>query len=446
MALDIALIKFLKKLSLMKQLLLVFFVLAILDIAVLMPVVDYNMHEIIDRQQYQQLKVAQNNASLYEQNPKAKVDHIFTYTYNSKTQTLTFSNFPGPFNLSEEFAYLVVGKSLSTIITDQKHQIIESKGTFNDKTFYFRIKQSPEYNYKYYISILSSEYSEQLLLELTNRIIYIQYAFLILTAFIMILWGLSLIRPLRKIKTYIEHIKNRDDASLNIKRYDEIGLVAHSLVDMKENLDKQEKAKEEMIHNISHDLKTPIALIKSYGQSVKDDIYPYGDKNSSMDIILENADRLEHKVKTLLYLNRLDYIDSKEKSLTPFPMKDLIEHIVSQMRTLNNIQIETKLEDVSFIGHEEHWRVAIENIIDNASRYAKSLIKITLKKDYLSIYNDGDKIDEDKLEDLFSPYVKGVKGQFGLGLSIVSKTAQMYGYKIIANNEKEGVSFTFTKI
>lgn len=40
-----------------------------------------------------------------------------------------------------------------------------------------------------------------------------------------------------------------------------------------------------MIHNISHDLKTPIALIKTYGQSVKDDIYPYGDKDSSMDII-----------------------------------------------------------------------------------------------------------------------------------------------------------------
>ena len=47
---------------------------------------------------------------------------------------------------------------------------------------------------------------------------------------------------------------------------------------MKEEIDKQSKIKEEMIHNISHDLKTPIALIKSYSQSVKDDIYPYGDK------------------------------------------------------------------------------------------------------------------------------------------------------------------------
>ncbi len=45
---------------------------------------------------------------------------------------------------------------------------------------------------------------------------------------------------------------------------------------------------------------------------MKDDIYPYGDKDSSMDIILENADRLEHKVKSLLYLNRLDYLSAEE--------------------------------------------------------------------------------------------------------------------------------------
>lgn len=216
---------------------------------------------------------------------------------------------------------------------------------------------------------------------------------------------------------------------------------------MKEELEKQEKIKEEMIHNISHDLKTPIALIQTYGQSVKDDIYPYGDKNSSMDVILENAQRLEHKVKSLLYLNRLDYLQGEEIQLYTFNMKQLIEKIVLQMDILQpEITLNAELEDVMFIGNEEHWREAIENIIENATRYAKQEIKIILKEDYLEIYNDGECIDEETLTFLFKPYAKGVKGQFGLGLSIVYKIAHMFGYTITALNRENGVSFVFENI
>ncbi len=214
---------------------------------------------------------------------------------------------------------------------------------------------------------------------------------------------------------------------------------------MKDSLDQQEKIKEEMIHNMSHDLKTPIALIQTYSQSVKDDIYPYGDKDSSMDIIIENADRLEHKVKSFLYLNRLDYLQGENKELATFDMKQLIEKIVSQMDALNDLQLLTDLDNVSFIGDEEHWRVAIENVIANASRYAKSQIKIILKDKYLEIYNDGEPLEEESIPYLFDPYVKGVKGQFGLGLSIVAKIADMFGYHVTAKNQEIGVSFIFTK-
>ena len=54
-------------------------------------------------------------------------------------------------------------------------------------------------------------------------------------------------------------------------------------------------------------------------------------------------------------------------------------------------------------------------------------------------------IDEETLPFLFDPYVKGVKGQFGLGLSIVSKIASMFSYDVKAVNQEVGVSFIFTK-
>ena len=203
--------------------------------------------------------------------------------------------------------------------------------------------------------------------------------------------------------------------------------------------------KTELISNVSHDLKTPIALIQTYAQSIKDDIYPYGDKDSSVDVILENTDRLEKKVKSLLYLNRLDYISGQIGDET-CSMKELIEHIVFQLTAMHpQIEIITDLQDSSFKGKDDYWRICIENIIENAARYVHHEIKIILKDQYLEIFNDGEPIDDSNPESLFQPYEIGHKGQFGLGLSIVYKTVTMYGYKVEAVNRVDGVSFIIQK-
>lgn len=432
-----------KSLSLLKQLLVVILGLAIMLVAVVMPVVDSNVHDIIDDQMYEKLETSQRDNVEYDFMPSNnKEKAIYTIVYDPTENAFTFSNLHGDATTLTLLYNYLFGRDLEKIVNSRRHNTIENKGTYARETYYYRIMKVDD---EYLISIMSNSYSDKLITDIRNRIIYILYAVLTIFALVLVLWVITLIRPLKKIKTYVDSIANREEATLVMDREDEIGVVGNAIVTMKDELLKQEKVKEEMIHNISHDLKTPIALIKTYGQSVKDDIYPYGDKDSSMDVILENADRLEHKVKSLLYLNRLDYLSAEESELKPFPIKDLIEHIVMQMEAMQHIHIETDLDDVSFIGNEEHWRVAIENIIDNASRYMKSVITITLKKDTLIIYNDGDPIDEDKKEDLFNPYVKGVKGQFGLGLSIVSKIATMYGYDIHAENKDVGVAFIFTK-
>lgn len=432
-----------KSLSLLKQLLVVILGLAIMLVTVVMPVVDSNVHDIIDDQMYEKLETSQRNTVEYDFMPSNnKEKPIYTIVYDPVENAFTFSNLYGDATTLTLLYNYLFGRDLEKIVNSRRHYTIENKGTYARETYYYRIMKVDD---EYLISIMSNSYSDKLIRDIRNRIIYILYAVLTIFALVLVLWVISLIRPLKKIKTYVDSIANREDSTLVMDRQDEIGVVGNAIVTMKDELMKQEKVKEEMIHNISHDLKTPIALIKTYGQSVKDDIYPYGDKESSMDVILENADRLEHKVKSLLYLNRLDYLSAEESELKPFPIKDLIEHIVMQMEAMQHIHIETDLDDVAFIGNEEHWRVAIENIIDNASRYMKSVIMITLKKDTLIIYNDGDPIDEDKKEDLFNPYVKGVKGQFGLGLSIVAKIAHMYGYDIHAENKDPGVAFIFTK-
>lgn len=432
-----------KRLSLVQQLIVVLSFLGLLLVAVLMPVVDYNLNAIIDQQMYDALAASQEYVSGSSYIPYDKQTRpTFHIIYDSSSHAFVKSNIVSEDFIENLYTYLF-GNDLYHLVESQQ-QTLKNKRQFDNETYYYMITC---YSSNYYlISIMNSDYSQDLISALRNQIIYLQYGFFTIFAIVMIIWILTLIRPLKKIKNYIDDIKNRKDSELIIESEDEIGIVSQALIDMKEDLERQEKIKEEMIHNISHDLKTPIALIQTYGQSVKDDIYPYGDKNSSMDVILENADRLEHKVKSLLYLNRLDYLNGENNELSPLDMKQLLEKIVNQMDALKpEITLETKLDDVCFIGNEEHWRIAIENIIENASRYAKTTIKITLKEKYLEIYNDGESLDEELIPYLFNPYVKGVKGQFGLGLSIAYKIADMFGYHIQALNREKGVSFIFTK-
>ena len=83
--------------------------------------------------------------------------------------------------------------------------------------------------------------------------------------------------------------------------------------------------------------------------------------------------------------------------------------------------------------------------MNNFIRYAEKEIKITVKKNKLVLYNDGPNIDDNLKEDIFNPFKKGIKGQFGLGLSIVKKTLILLNYDITIENNKKGISFIIKK-
>ncbi len=285
-------------------------------------------------------------------------------------------------------------------------------------------------------------YASQFRESLINSTVYVIIIVFFLMLMATLIWVFSIIRPLNQIRSYISQIKQGKDVDLYINRGDEIGDLADELVTMKDELSRQDKAKEEMIHNISHDLKTPIATIKSYSESIKDGIYPYGDLDSSVDVILHNAQRLEEKVHNLLYLNRVEYLVSSDASGVVTNMKDVVEQVVLNSAVIRpEIEIITDVEEVFFDGLIEAWRVSIENIMENAFRYAKTYIKIQVRENDLRISNDGPKMPEDRIDTLFRPYEKGEGGRFGLGLSIVSKVTKANNYLVQGYNLDDGVCF-----
>ena len=139
----------------------------------------------------------------------------------------------------------------------------------------------------------------------------------------------------------------------------------------------------------------------------------------------------------------MGYLVDNNDNILNLEMAPIIQKAILAAEVIrNDIEIITDLdENVAFHGDEEPWRVVIENLIDNALRYAKSKIIISLKDNLLEVYNDGENIEQERLDKLFKPYEKGNKGKFGLGLSIVKKVTETYGYSVTGENMNDGVIF-----
>lgn len=292
------------------------------------------------------------------------------------------------------------------------------------------------------VSLLNDNYRNEYRNTLLNSVINLSFI-VVGTLFIMLMiWVTTIIHPLNQIRNYIEKLRNDEKAELKIDRRDEIGEVADALVEMHDELQQQARIKDEMVQNISHDLKTPIATIKSYAESIKDGIYPYDSLEKSVDVIVEHAERLEKKVYSLLVLNKMGYLQDIAPEGKTLNMASVINKVILSMKVVKqDINITTVLNPVNFHGEEEPWRIVVENLLDNAIRYAYSEIVITLNEDELEISNDGPLMTEERLKKLFRPYEKGTDGKFGLGLSIVYRVATTYGYKVEAENTNNGVLF-----
>lgn len=296
------------------------------------------------------------------------------------------------------------------------------------------------------ISILDSEYfysyRKDIFSNLLNTLLLIIFCIYVF----WFLWIRTIVLPLNKIKEYVKMIKNDKNTTLNIHRRDEIGQLAREIVDLNNELIKQNNIKEEMIQNISHDLKTPIATIKSYAESIKDGVFPYDTIEHSIDVIINHAERLESKVHNLIILNRLEHFNKIENKKYKVEMKNIIESVILNMKFIrNDIEIETFLDDVFYLGEAESYRILVENLLDNALRYAKNKITITLSAEEIVFFNDGNKIDDEIIGKLFKMYEVGISGKFGLGLSIVKKIASSFGLSVDVFNVEEGVKFIVRK-
>ena len=286
------------------------------------------------------------------------------------------------------------------------------------------------------IGLCSDDYLNASIFDLTIIVVILYTLIFLVAALITLVWAGLLVKRLNKLKDFVTKMPEEEYRKMYIDEgNDELYKLSLQIEGMRQTILKDESTKQAMLQNVSHDLKTPIAVIRSYTEAIEDGI----EELSSTKIILEQCDKLEKKVKNFIEFNRLEYLNEEAKDAVK--IKEIISKIVMAHKHIVQVKIIEDLDDTVFYGRYENFYTVCENIIENAVRYAKNVIKITLKDGILEVYNDGKHIDEKFIKEGFKPYEKGSEGKFGLGMSIVSRTLDIFNMKLEVKNEEVGVTF-----
>lgn len=307
-------------------------------------------------------------------------------------------------------------------------------------------------DYYYYINWNEDNNSAVIFLTSTKRSTNIQTKTIsfILGVFIIALFSSRLVtmkitRPIQELKEYAEEISKRNwDVKTPETSHDEIGLLAESLEKMKNSLQKIEERERQFLQSTSHDLKTPVMIIKGYAQAMLDGVNINAEA-SMAEVIKTESDRLERKINQLLTLNVLehshDYCESNELIRVDKVLKNLVKKF-SLIKP--EISWEVLIKEIEIKGNPEALLIAFENIIENQIRYAHSSIKISMDindKLEIKISNDGPKFETNNPMEIFDAYAKDKNGKFGLGLAIANQVINNHRGKIEAYNTENGVEF-----
>lgn len=274
----------------------------------------------------------------------------------------------------------------------------------------------------------------------------------ILLSWIPSIWlAKYLSRPLVTLEKHVKQISKQDwDDPVIVDREDEIGKLGHTIEDMRQKLIQKDETERTLLQNISHDLKTPVMVIRGYTQSIKDGIYPKGDLENTIEVIEGEAEKLEKKIKDLLYLTKLDYLLRQERQYGTFDIQEVIKEVVERLKwSKKELNWKIDLEEETMLtGDQEQWSKLLENVLENQIRYAETCIEIsvrsTKKHTLITIKNDGPHIEEEMLSSLYEPFNKGKKGEFGIGLSIVKRILTLHHADMTIRNDQTGVCYSIS--
>ena len=381
--------------------------------------------------------------------------------YNYLRQPLSFLQTAEDINdnkITTEVAYIYINANNVISVSDNIDSVISisnidkllSKLDFSNENGKFSYKRDVYYyvvsasSNRIKIAITNDSYISNMKRDIYLIIFRVVGVTFVIISFFILAWSNNLLNRIKRLKDKIDNINNDNFNHKPDTRYmDELYILDRAVADMHDYLKEQEDYKNQMYQNISHDFKTPITVMESYIEAYNDGIET---SDETLKVIKEQLKKLEMKVHSLLYLNKLNYFKDKKDILNEeYDVSIIINAAVEKFKMSRpdiNFNLSIDKKNVMFRGSSDMWEAIIDNILSNFMRYAKKEVSITVKNNKIILCNDGENISLNVLNNIFTPYEKGINGVFGLGLSIVKKTLQFLNYDIVIENTKGGVRFT----
>jgi two-component system sensor histidine kinase VanS len=291
-------------------------------------------------------------------------------------------------------------------------------------------------------------------------------------------------RPIKQLSNIAEKMSEMDfNARYEGSDKGEIGLLGKSMnnmsekleqniaelkkanLELKKDIDKKEKLeimRTDFLSNVSHELKTPIALIQGYAEGLKEGVNDDPEsRDFYCDVIMDEANKMNTMVKRLLTLNQIEF-GNDEPEMERFDINELIASVADA----NAIRAGQKNMSIVFDNRNEHnfvWadeyktEEVLTNYISNALNQCdgKRAIEVRTEKSEnggtitVTVYNSGKNIADEDLERIWEKFYKTDKartreyGGNGIGLSIVKAIMDSMGQEYGVRNVSDGVEFWF---
>lgn len=303
---------------------------------------------------------------------------------------------------------------------------------------------------------------DSLLDELYRQFLILLIVLLVIVSMVIINIYRKISQPLAEIVDEANHFA-KGDFSSTLPDYDikEIAELGGALNRMAEQLDRLENLRQDFVANVSHELKTPIATIKGYVETLLDGAqHDPADMERFLNIVLKQNDRLAAIVDDLLTLSRLE--SAPVTQLLALHETDACQLLHASAENCQgraeakNINIAIHCErDVAIQVDHSLMTQALVNLIDNAIKYSNEDKTITLSVEeidqqvLLSVSDEGPGISEEHIPRLFERFYRVDKsrsrriGGTGLGLAIVKHIVHIHGGQVeVKNNSTVGCRFS----